>query len=56
MHYGIELLFKEVSKGRIGQQTILDQFGYNDSDGLCYGFLIGFSALFIALGWLNLWA
>ena len=56
MHYGTELLFKEVTKGRIAEQVLLDHFGYNDSNYVCYGFLGGFSLLFLILGWINLWA
>ena len=55
MHYAIELVFKQVSKGRVAQDQLLDHFGYTSSDGLCYGYLVAFSVFFIAFGWLILW-
>ena len=55
MHYGVEVVFKQVTKGRPGADQLYTGFGYEDSIGVCFGYLIFFTLLMVALGWLNIW-
>ena len=55
MHYGVEIIFKVVTKGRPDQDEILEHFGYTDSYAFCFAYLFGFIVFVISLGWFLLW-
>ena len=55
MHYGVEIIFKQVTKGLPGQDQLLDQYGYNDSYAGAFSFLIGFAVFMLLFGWFLLW-
>ena len=55
MHYAVEIIFSEVTQDRVGQEQMLDHYGYNNTKGGAFAYLIFFVLLLFSVGWAILW-
>ena len=55
MKRSTEILMRVVLKGRLGEDQILENFGYTSGLTFCFCYLIGFTIAMVAIGWFILW-